>query len=61
MDPYQDFAPFYDLYVGDRPDDVRLYVDYAKRIDGPILEIGAGTGRVTLPMARGGSQVVAVD
>jgi SAM-dependent methyltransferase len=60
-DVYADYSRFYDLYVGDRADDIPLYLEYAASSTMPILEIGAGTGRLTLPMASAGYQVVAVD
>ncbi len=60
-DVYKDFAEFYDLYVGDRLDDLPLYLEYARGIGTPVLEIGAGSGRLTVPLARAGVPVVAVD
>ena len=33
----------------------------AERANGPILELGCGTGRVTIPVARTGARVVGVD
>src|SRR5947207_3264996 len=41
--------------------DVQFYVDEAKRSGGRILEIGCGTGRVLLPIARAGLEIVGVD
>ena len=41
--------------------DVEWYVRKAKAADGPVLELGAGTGRVTLALARGGVAVHALD
>jgi SAM-dependent methyltransferase len=41
-------------------DDVQYYVRLARGA-GDVLEYGAGRGRVTLPMARAGAGVVAVD
>jgi len=60
-DPYEEFARFYDVYVGDRLDDLPLYLEYARFARTPILEIGAGSGRLTVPFARHGIAVVAVD
>jgi SAM-dependent methyltransferase len=60
-DVYEDFSEFYDLYVGDRLDDLPLYLDYARSARTPVLEIGAGSGRLTLPLAQAGIPVVAVD
>ena len=33
----------------------------AERANGPILELGCGTGRVTIPVARTGARIVGVD
>lgn len=41
--------------------DVAWYKEVAARVGGPILEIGAGTGRLTIPLARMGLEVWAVD
>src|SRR5436853_372233 len=38
-----------------------FYVDLAQRIGGPVLEIGCGTGRVLLPIARAGTTIHGVD
>src|SRR4030042_4510591 len=42
-------------------DDLAFYLEYANASNTPVLEIGAGTGRLTIPLARGGVRVVAVD
>ncbi len=41
--------------------DVEWYSDKARLSGGPVLELGAGTGRVTLPMAATGVSVHALD
>jgi SAM-dependent methyltransferase len=50
----------YDLLFDDRVDDVRFYAGLA-RGSLRVLEYGAGTGRITLPVAREGASVVAVE
>jgi len=60
-DIYREFAEFYDLYVGDGRGDLPFYVKQAEQTTGPILEVGAGSGRLTIPIARAGSSVMAVD
>jgi SAM-dependent methyltransferase len=55
---YED-AAYYDHTYKRRRDDVKFYVSLAKR--GPVLELGAGTGRVALEIARRGVEVVAVE
>ena len=60
-DVYRDFAPFYDLYVGGFAADLPVYLKYARRARTPLVEVGAGAGRLTIPLARAGHAVVAVD
>src|SRR3954469_10633775 len=38
-----------------------LYRDLARQTGGPILELACGTGRLTIPLARAGHEVVALD
>jgi SAM-dependent methyltransferase len=47
------------LYAS-RPD-VRFYVEEAERTAGGILELGCGTGRILIPIARVGRTIVGVD
>lgn len=60
-DPYAVIARFYDRAVGDGGDDLALYAALAMRSAGPILELGCGTGRVSLSLAGAGHRVVGVD
>ena len=55
-------AEFYD-HVGPYRDrqDVPFYVGMARESGGPVLEIGCGTGRVLIPTARAGVEVVGLD
>ena len=60
---YRD-AALYDYEYRRRRDDVRWYVELAQRLvpaGGRILELGAGSGRVTVPLARAGFAVTALD
>lgn len=41
--------------------DVAFYRTLAEQAGGPVLEIGCGTGRLTIPMARAGAAVWGVD
>jgi SAM-dependent methyltransferase len=54
-------AALYDRNYRRRRYDVRFYEAIAAEHGGPILELGAGSGRVTLALARAGHDVVAVD
>ena len=60
-DPYDLIAPYYDLGMADFDDDVGLYLGFAKRTDGRILELGCGTGRLLDGLEAEGSEVVGVD
>jgi ubiquinone/menaquinone biosynthesis C-methylase UbiE len=57
------YAPFYDWEnaqtLGRR--DVPFWVRVASRSEGPVLELGSGTGRVSLPLARAGVDLVGID
>lgn len=50
----------YELLFADRTEDVAFYRALAAG-HGAVLEYGAGTGRVAIPVARGGARVVGVD
>ena len=41
--------------------DVDFWVEMARQSGGPVLEIGCGTGRVVLPIARAGIQITGLD
>jgi len=60
---WDDYAAFYDWEnrrtVGRR--DVAFWRAFAADAGGPVLELGCGTGRVTLPLARAGIDVVGID
>jgi len=54
-------ARLYDVDLVDDPGDLDLYVALASRTDGPVLELGSGTGRLAVPLAEAGYHVTAVD
>lgn len=58
VEHYED-AGSYDRRYEARSEDVDFYKRRAKGKS--VLEYGAGTGRMTLPLARAGSEVMAVD
>jgi len=41
--------------------DVAFYVEMAQQSGGPVLEIGCGTGRVLIPTAQAGIEIVGLD
>jgi SAM-dependent methyltransferase len=57
---YDPLADLYDLeYVHDH--DVPFWLDLAGRENGPVVEWGAGTGRIAGPLAAAGHDVTAVE
>jgi SAM-dependent methyltransferase len=52
---------WHDLECGGYRADLPLWRELAARSQGPILDVGAGTGRVTLDLARAGHHVTALD
>jgi SAM-dependent methyltransferase len=57
---YEDVA-YYDKTYANRIEDVRFYTRLAASQSRGVLEYGAGSGRITIPMAIAGASVVAVD
>ena len=54
-------ARWYDLDMLDDPGDLDLYLALAARSPGRVLELAAGSGRIAVPLAAAGHEVVAVD
>ena len=52
---------WHDLECGSYAEDLWLWRELAAAADGPVLDVGAGTGRVALDLARAGHEVVALD
>jgi SAM-dependent methyltransferase len=52
---------WHDLECGGYAEDLPLWQELAAAAGGPVLDIGAGTGRVTLDLAARGHEVVALD
>ena len=62
---YEEYAFIADLYdhvvpYRDRPD-VTFFVEAASKAGSPVLEVGCGTGRVLIPTARAGLDIVGLD
>ena len=55
------FTRLYDDDYGDYVADLEFYLPFAERTGGPILEAMCGTGRIMLPLAQAGFDVVGVD
>lgn len=54
-------ARLYDVDLLDDPGDLDLYLALAARADGPILELGVGSGRLAVALAAAGWHVTGVD
>jgi SAM-dependent methyltransferase len=52
---------WHDAECGGYDADLPLWRELAAAADGPVLEVGAGTGRVALDLARRGHDVTALD
>ena len=59
--PFDDWADIYDSVYAYLTHDVPFYVEQAVASGGPVLELGCGTGRVSLAMAEAGVEVTGVD
>jgi len=58
---YDAVARFYDLEFSERPEESRFYIEYAKKLGPPVLELGCGTGKVLIPIAKSGVEVWGLD
>jgi SAM-dependent methyltransferase len=54
-------AIWHDVECGSYAADLPLWRQFANAAGGPVLELGSGTGRVALDLARAGLDVTAVD
>jgi len=58
---YDPFARWYDLFYAEFDDDFWMYQNFAGPAGTRVLEIGAGTGRVAIPLAQAGGAVTGID
>lgn len=61
ISPYDAWADIYDYVFSYVVDDIPFYVEEATRAGGAVLELGCGTGRVSIPIAQAGIDVVGID
>lgn len=54
-------AIWHDVECGGYAADLPLWEELAERCGGPVLELGCGTGRVALHLARRGHEVIGLD
>jgi SAM-dependent methyltransferase len=58
---YDGIARLYDAWSTRVVEDISFYVDEALAAGGPVVELGVGTGRIAIPTAMAGVQVIGVD
>jgi SAM-dependent methyltransferase len=51
----------YDLENDDFEPEGSFFLDLARRFGGPVLELGCGTGRITIPLAQAGIDMTGLD
>jgi ubiquinone/menaquinone biosynthesis C-methylase UbiE len=61
MNQYDSHSELYDqLYLG-LPGEQDFYVSESLKYPSPVLEIGCGSGRITIPIARVGADITGID
>jgi SAM-dependent methyltransferase len=58
---YDAIAGLYDAWSRSVREDIDFYVAEAKRSKGPVVELGVGTGRIAIPIAQAGIDVIGID
>src|SRR5579859_671857 len=61
LSAYDSIARLYDPWSAGVIEDVSFYVEEALASGGPVVELGVGTGRIAIPVALAGVQVIGVD
>jgi SAM-dependent methyltransferase len=61
MTLYDRIARIYDPWSRSVTEDVGFYVDQALAAGGPVVELAVGTGRIAIPIAQAGFDVIGVD
>ncbi len=58
---FDQWAEVYDSVYSYVTEDIPFYIDEARSAGGSVLELGCGTGRVAIPIAQAGIEIVGLD
>lgn len=61
MNTYDQIARYYDLSHDRLTDDIPFVLQNVMEVGGPVLEVGCGSGRLLVPLARAGFAVTGID
>ena len=62
MKPNHDqWANAYDILNSDVLEDIPFWIEQSQQCDGKVLEVGCGTGRVTIPVAESNLDITGID
>jgi SAM-dependent methyltransferase len=61
LSSYDAIARLYDPWSRSVTEDVAFYVEEARGVEPPVVELGVGTGRIAVPIAVEGIGVIGVD
>ncbi|MGZ8782982.1 MAG: class I SAM-dependent methyltransferase [Gaiellaceae bacterium] len=59
--PYDSIARLYDPWSASVTEDIEFYVEEALTAGGAVVELACGTGRISVPIAKAGVEVIGVD
>ena len=61
MTTFDQWAGLYDWVFAGKHDDIPFYVEEAVSSGSPVLELGSGTGRIAIPIAKSGIEIVGLE
>lgn len=61
MNTFDDWADIYDQLYSWKTDDIQFYLEEAINSGGPVLELGCGTGRISIPIGDSDIEVYGLD
>jgi SAM-dependent methyltransferase len=60
-DAYERLGALYDAWCESVDEDIAFYLATCAGVDGPIVELGVGSGRIAVPLCRAGHRVRGLD